>query len=48
MNDPDIKLVNRVKNDSCSESVNLLIEKHSPLCYNILNIVILMGYARKK
>lgn len=36
MNDPDIKLVNRVKNDSCSESVNVLIEKHSPLCYNIL------------
>ena len=36
MIDPDRKLVLNIKNKSCEDSIKKLIEKHSPLCYKIL------------
>lgn len=36
MIDPDIKLVNNVKENNCEESIKVLLQKHSPLCYKIL------------
>ncbi len=34
-NRPDIELINNVKTDKCSSSLTALIERHSPLCYDI-------------
>ena len=31
----DIKLINKVKVKKCSKSLNELISRHSPLCFNI-------------
>jgi len=36
MTDPDTILVNKIKQDNCEESIKILINKHSPLCYKIL------------
>ena len=36
MIDPDKKLILNIKNKNCEESIKKLIEKHSPLCYKIL------------
>jgi RNA polymerase sigma factor (sigma-70 family) len=34
--EPDNNLAENVKNDNCEESLKILISKHTPLCYNIL------------
>tara|TARA_Y100001973_G_C5199944_1_gene336842 strand:+ start:280 stop:864 length:585 start_codon:yes stop_codon:yes gene_type:complete len=31
----DVKLIEKVKANNCNESLKVLINKHSPLCYNI-------------
>jgi RNA polymerase sigma factor (sigma-70 family) len=36
MIDPDRNLILNIKNKNCEESIKKLIEKHSPLCYKIL------------